>query len=198
MAIETLEMLSNLKERVNTSGEMTQKEKDKEQYFTPKELTRALMSRVPIYGKVFEPCAGKNWITDVLEDHGLTVFTSDIDEEMKTHYHFDATDPGNWDRNYDWVVTNPPFSKAPEILKNAYEHANVGVAFLARLSFLEPCAGRDKFLLRMPPDKLIVLPRVSFSRDGGKDTVTVCWMVWIKKPMNIGRPIEVVPRDILV
>lgn len=191
--------LTRLKKHVSSLA-MTQEEKDKEQYFTRSEITKSLLFRVSINGTIFEPCAGMNHITQVLEDFELRVFTNDIDEKMNTDFHFDASDIKNWDvlnDKIDWVVTNPPFSLAASILKHAYSKATVGVALLARLSFLEPCAGRDKFLVKNPPNKLIVLPRVSFTRDGGTDSVTVAWMIWLKQQHMMSRPIDVVLREML-
>ena len=107
----------------------------------------------------------------------------------------DATKREFWTRwvsSIDFVVTNPPFSLASSILPLAYEHARVGVAFLLRLSYLEPCRDRADWLVQHPLTKLIVLPRISFTGDRKTDSVTCGWFVWIKG--DFSQRIEVVSR----
>ena len=79
--------------------------------------------------------------------------------------------------NFNWVVSNPPFNQAFEILQRAFE-TEANIAFLLRLSFLEPTFQRQEFLAKHPPTKLIVLPRFSFTADGKTDSVTCAWMIW--------------------
>jgi len=57
-----------------------------------------------------------------------------------------------------------------------------GVAFLDRLSFLEPVTKRRNFLLKNKLSNLVVLsPRPKFRSVGSaKDSVTACWFVFQK------------------
>jgi hypothetical protein len=68
------------------------------------------------------------------------------------------------------------------ILENAYRAAHVGVAFLLRLSFLEPTNGRAAWLQAHEAELSHLLifgsPRPSFTDDGRTDSATVAWMVW--------------------
>jgi hypothetical protein len=172
-----------------------------EQYFTPENFTIALLQHVPVLAaKVFEPSSGDGSIAKTLERYENTVITNDIDDDLPADFHFDATYRDVWKmagEGIDWVVTNPPFSAAHHFMKLGYEHAKVGVALLLRLSFLEPCDGRDSFLALNPPHKIIVLPRYSFTQDGHSDSVTCAWMIWFKEPHkhSIEKPISVVPRE---
>ncbi len=70
--------------------------------------------------------------------------------------------------------------------------ARVGVAFLLRLSYLEPCWDRADWLVQHPVSKLIVLPRISFTGDHKTDSVTCGWFVWVKGGTE--QQIEVAPR----
>lgn len=183
-------------------------------YPTPAWATQELLKHVDVKGVVFEPCAGDGAIADVLSNNKIILLKSDLDPKYKYTEAWqpsDATTKEFW--NYwhewmeidfeqpgiDWVVTNPPFSDAATILKQAYAHSNVGVAFLLRLSFLEPCNGRVDFLTENPPVKLIVLPRISFTGDGKTDNVTCAWMVWVKPGYEHlaknNEPIKVIPRN---
>ena len=56
----------------------------------------------------------------------------------------------------------------------------VGVAFLLRLSFVEPTNERGDWLEKNPPTGRITLPRYSFTGDGRSDSVTAEWMIWHK------------------
>jgi hypothetical protein len=89
-------------------------------------------------------------------------------------------DYGDLEPGIDWIVTNPPFNVAAQIVPNAFNHAVKGIAMLLRLSYLEPVEDRGAWLNSHPPSDLIVLPRISFTGDGKTDSVTCAWMVWRK------------------
>lgn len=162
-------------------------------YPTPQLATRELLSRVNIRGRVLECCSGAgDIVTPLTEDKRITlVDTNDLDRRHLAKWHEDATDAAWWKTlpEYDWIVTNPIFLSAHKILPLAVKHAKIGVAFLLRITYLEPCEGRGLWLSELPPDGLIVLPRISFTEDGGTDSATCAWMVW--GWMN-GAPIQVV------
>ena len=143
---------------------------------------------------VFEPCAGDLAIAKVLKQRGaMIVQTNDIDEARPTEYHFDATSLYGWvaalgGTQYDWIITNAPFTSAAEILPNAWRYARVGLACLLRLTFLEPTRNRAVWLESMAPylEQLIVFsqPRPAFALNKhgkpGTDSVTTAWFVWLK------------------
>ncbi|WP_299491213.1 hypothetical protein [Acaryochloris sp. IP29b_bin.137] len=148
------------------------------------------MSKNPIGGSVLEPCAGRNAISDMLDSYGSIdiVHSSDllwpVGPGRTTN---DATDPQYWAEapKVDWVVTNPPFNVAEKILPLAYEHADRGVAFLLRLSYLEPCNGRKEWLKQHSDQMkrvIVVSPRIRFRSDTkGSDSVTCAWLIWDKQ-----------------
>jgi hypothetical protein len=146
---------------------------DREFYPTGKKLVDILLENIKLKGRVFECCNGQGHISRYLNNP----ITNDITTG------FDATNHMYWNDinpKPDWTVTNPPFSSAIKILYNAVHYSTLGVAFLLRLSFLEPTKDRVRFLSEKPPNKLIVLPRYSFSGDGKTDSVTCAWMIWDK------------------
>src|SRR5688572_7789216 len=113
-------------------------------YPTTAWATEDLLRHVDIRGAILEPCVGDRSIANVLSERlGGTVYTNDIDRRWSAHEHADATDPKWWAevlqaQAIDWVVTNPPFNVAAEILPLAFKRARVGVAMLLRLTYLEP------------------------------------------------------------
>ena len=154
---------------------------DSEFYRTPAWATAILLERMSCDGAVLEPCSGDGAITDILRSGKRLVRTNDINVTMDADDHADAADPDTWVRwngQFDWVVSNPPFSKAHAIVPLAVAAARSGVAMLLRLSWLEPCEDRVEWLAENPPRALIVLPRISFSGDGKTDSVTCAWMIW--------------------
>lgn len=166
-----------------------------DQYFTPKWVTEELLLVIPSIAssKTFEPCAGLGGISKVIS----ASHTNDLDKSFDTNTHEDATNRLAWERfpTCDWVVTNPPYANDAgfKILRHAYAHAKLGVAFLMRLSFLEPTQHRQEWLYNNPPDLMIVLPRVRFI---GKtpDFVTSAWFVWYKTIILGPRGIKVSNR----
>jgi hypothetical protein len=155
-------------------------------YETPPHYIAALLGEVNVFGTVFEPCVGEGAIADALRKVPAVgrICTNDIDQEWVADTHVDAREVDawlGWIKPFDWVVTNPPFSDELPILEQALDYAP-NVAFLARLSFLEPTEEREYFLEQHAPDQIIVLPRYSFRpNDAGKrqtDSVTCAWLVW--------------------
>ena len=164
-------------------------------YFTPTWQTEALMRRLPLAPlapTVLECCSGDCSLSDVLTDYKIRATLNDIDPARDAHLHLDATKMESWKRfgRHDWVITNPPFNSAFEILERAVQHVNVGVAMLLRISFLEPTLQRGFWLSKNPPQRVIILPRWSYKGNGKTDSVTTAWMVWAK---HLPPLMEVVP-----
>lgn len=153
-------------------------------YPTSDWMTEQLLARVPqISGQVLEPCTGNDDMTRVLRKHsGIElVTTNDIDPIRTADFHLDARTPEIYTvKEFDWIVTNPPFSDGIKIVQLAYEHSKKGCAMLLRLTFLEPTNDRGPWLAEHPPTYQLTLPRYSFTGDGNTDSVTTAWFVWEK------------------
>ena len=163
-------------------------------YPTPEPITKALLGVADIGGLVFEPCAGNSAITRVLAESPkvIQVIESDLTWNQNSPIPGDATLFDFWQywtKDFelypDWVVTNPPFNQASQILQKSWENSTIGCAFLLRLSFMEPVKNRTAFL-RMNSDCLRyiipVSPRPRFRKDTkGSDSVTCAWFVWDKR-----------------
>jgi len=152
-------------------------------YETPAHYMEPLLQLIgPLTGlRVYEPCVGRGHISRYLTD-ARELRTNDIDPACPADTHFDARLLDAWQtpEPWDWTITNPPFSDELLILNRAIEHSH-NIAFLARLSFLEPTRSRAIFWDIYPPTDLIILPRYSFRLDDhGRrqtDNVTCCWIV---------------------
>jgi hypothetical protein len=157
-------------------------------YPTPDPLITALIERVPIQGRILEPCAGHGAIAKHFPD----CLTNDAypTGDFKPDFELDATQPEFWkvldlDGGVDWVVTNPPYGElATPIVSHALYHARVGVAMLLRLNWFEPCRDRAELLERFSDQMsqvIIINPRPQFRADTSRgDNITVAWVVWQK------------------
>lgn len=167
-------------------------------YPTPAWATMELLNRISLSGmRILEPCAGDGAIANVLKRTwgDDRVFATDIDPKFldTSDGVFDACDNEIYNLvKPDAIITNPPFSLAHVIVPKAVEKANL-VAMLLRLSWLEPVADRAEWLAKNPPDRLLVLPRISFTGDGKTDSVTCAWFVWETTPFRAIHPIEIIP-----
>lgn len=128
--------------------------------------TRALMhylisSRLMRYGgrtlgdmTVWEPCANRGHMVKPLAEVFGKVIASDIfDYGMGYHVHdflmpykpFHSAEP------VDWVITNPPFRLAEQIILHALEIATQGVAVIVRSAFEEGIDRYYKLYAENPP-----------------------------------------------
>ena len=164
-------------------------------YYTPQFLVEKLLEmydlRLHDHCIILEPCVGNGAIANVLmayinyhEDGEL--ITNDIDKSVDASGHQDAIEllkdlNDDYENHPDWIITNPPFNLAHQIVPLAYNCAKQGIIMLLRLSWLEPCRNRCDFLKAHPPTKLIVCPRVSFTGDGKSDSCTCAWFIWDKR-----------------
>ena len=166
----------------------------RELYPTNDKVTAVLARRLPqIGGHVAEPCAGPGMMVRAIQAHfprANPVTSMDVDPYWSDYVNWigNATDPSDpfWKyTEYDWVITNPPFSIAPAILANAFNNCRVGVAFLLPVTFLEPCEDRGRWLQDHADHmthKITVNPRPKFIADKSTtDNKTVSWFVWKKE-----------------
>lgn len=173
-------------------------------YYTPQgeRAIDLLMQHLPIYDKLrlLEPCAGLGALVEPLERRGHTVMTADLDPGARVKLYTDsATHP--WPRDtYDGIITNPPFTQAPRMIRHLMQVPRHFSAYLLRLSFLECCANRtDLLAVDSGLWRIVVTPRYSF-RGQGKDSVTTAWFIWrrghvgyptiISEPQHLHNPQE--------
>ena len=177
---------------LNEPSPFTERHED-DFYETPARLTKELLDRVPISGSVLEPCCGKNAIADVLDNQpNIKAVGTDINLDGLGKP-TDATTKKYWEAwrshfkehygGLNWVVTNPPFNQAHLILPLALEYSSVGVAFLLRNTYTEPCQNRDKWLIANSDRhryRIEINPRPQFREEKGSDSASVSWLVWQK------------------
>ena len=154
-----------------------------DQYYTPSVAVNAFLDSIDfkLSGNVLEPFSGEGAISDALFERGFKVFTNDLDPNNKANHRLDLAIALNWNKlpPANWIITNPPFNLAPQVIPLAFNHCQSGLIVLLRLSYLEPCRNRVRFLQEYPPTQLWVTPRISFTGKG-TDSITTAWFVWDK------------------
>jgi hypothetical protein len=171
-----------------------------DQYYTPSLAVNQFLDNLDfdLFGVILEPCNGEGAISKELVKRGYQVITNDLDSNNEADTHLDLSVPLNWRliEDVDFIVTNPPFNLAPEIISLAHLKAKRGVIALLRLSFIEPCLNRVNFLVDNPPSQMIITPRISFTGNG-TDSITTAWFIWLKDEdlrASIKQPIKVLSK----
>lgn len=164
---------------------------DFEFYETPEPFTHWLFQEIEIYGRVFEPCVGDGAIQRATWPPNRRIwFTNDLDSRWPADVHKDATDRTLWEAHeFDWTVSNPPFTPALDIIEHALAFSKVGVAMHLRASIHEvlKTGKRRTWMAEHCPTGILWLPRFAYqrSRTTGKwttDSVCACWVIWLNDP----------------
>ena len=171
---------------------------------TPPWATRALLRYViagpsmAVEGSAWEPCAGLGHMSDTLRESFDTVRASDVyaypvegggDAGRFEIDRFDFLDEAAIVRapEVDWIITNPPFSKASAMLGHALLKARLGVAFLLRMQWLEgETRFREVYADRAPSLVAPFVERVPMCEGGldpeGSTATMYAWFVWLREP----------------
>lgn len=153
-------------------------------YTTSREAVEKLLS-VESFVKIWEPACGLLHISNVLEEHGYYVWSTDIDSRGLDIPEIDFLKcTGKWDGD---IVTNPPYSLAEEFVRKSLEmiQPNNKVAMLLRLQFLEG-QKRRKLFDEYPPFFVYVFSkRINCPKNGDlskpqHSTMSFAWFVWRK------------------
>lgn len=204
------------------AGPRADKRRQLDAYLTPMRATAALIEHLPeLRGQtLLDPCCGDGRMALQLAQAGRfsRVHLNDVHEERLAHAEGvlrsagvsvwtsrrDAADPGLYVPAPDLTATNPPWSAAGDIARAALRHTRRMVALLLRQTWLEPCGaspraprGDRRWLVQLPPTRLINVGRISYSGDGATDSAPSAWFIWCREP---GGPwqrgtIEIVGRE---
>ena len=153
-------------------------------YATEPKAVELLLAEETFANNILEPCCGQKHITNVLEQAGYTVKSSDlIDRNVGADIQdfFEITD---WDGD---IISNPPYKNALDFVKHSLEIVKEGskVAMFLKILFLEGKT-RKEFFEKHPPKVIYVASgRLNCAKNGDFDKYTtgaVCyaWFVWEK------------------
>lgn len=159
-------------------------------YPTPHWAVKALLEKESFAGPVWEPACGKGDIVHVLQNHGLDVWATDIEERG---FEDQVCDFLKSDFRCANIITNPPFNLANRFVLKALELATEKVAMLMKLSFFEGRQRYEKIFAKQPPNAALVFSsRITFFKSDDLKNLTEmsggtaahAWFVWdMKNPV---------------
>lgn len=155
-------------------------------YGTDPRSTRALLEVEKFDDFIWEPCAGHHMMTNVLEEAGYDVMSTDIadygfGDEIVNFLELPDEEFHDGD-----IVTNPPYGLSTEFAVKALNIIKPGhkVAMFLRTLFLEGCKRYEKLFKENPPKTIYVFMnrQVSDKNDDFNkgSAVSYSWFVWEK------------------
>jgi hypothetical protein len=163
-------------------------------YATPAEVTVALLDFLEGKGLIepgyciWEPACGSLAMADVMIDRKYHVLASDLHPQFEWMIPYDFL---HADEKCDWIITNPPFSKATEFITHALELGKP-CAFLLKSQFWHAKSRLDLFR-ENPPSYVLPLtwrPDFLYGAKSGSPTMECLWTVWARSQETIYYPLE--------
>lgn len=151
-------------------------------YATPPEVTVALLDFLECKGLldphdiIWEPACGSGAMTEVMLDRGYGVLGTDLHPQDPDIAPEDFLKSNN---ACNWIITNPPFSKATEFITHALE-LRKPCAFLLKSQFWH-AKSRLELFRENPPSYVLPLtwrPDFLFGAKSGSPTMECLWTVW--------------------
>ena len=162
-------------------------------YATPPEVTVALLDFledrgiITPYCTIWEPACGGLAMVEVLLDREYHVIGSDLHPQIECMLPLDFM---HADEKCDWIITNPPFSKAAEFITHALELGKP-CAFLLKSQFWHAKSRLNLFRENPPAYVLPLTWRPDFLYGAKSGSPTILWTVWYPgKHESIYYPLE--------
>lgn len=139
-------------------------------------------------GMVWEPACGEGHMVEVLAEYFHDAIGSDVHDYGRGYpvgsFVGVGADVMKLNSAPQWIITNPPFNLAEEFVRRALVTATVGVAMLARTTFIEsdtrfPLFSGIAFAANCPFASR--LPMVQGQWDPKASSATsYAWFIWLK------------------
>lgn len=163
-------------------------------YATPPEVTVALLEfleskkLISPQATIWEPAAGSLAMAKVMLAREYRVVVSDLHPQVPWMVSIDFL---HWDERCDWIITNPPFSKATKFITHALKLGKP-CAFLLKSQFWHAKSRLDLFR-ENPPSYVLPLtwrPDFLYGAKSGSPTMECLWTVWAGEDETIYYPLE--------
>ena len=147
---------------------------------TPAWATYALMDNEKFEGDIWECACGDGAMSEVIEDFGNTVISSDLFDRGYGEIGVDFLESK---QGHDNIITNPPYNSAQGFVETASKVARKKFALLLRLAFLEGANRANTIFSHIPPSRVWVFSeRITFypknAKRAGSGTTAYAWFVW--------------------
>lgn len=157
-------------------------------YATEPKAIDLLLEVETFQNNVWECCCGEGHLSERLKSHGYNVKSTDL---IDRGYGTGGIDFLTQTKLFNGdIITNPPYSKAKEVIEKALSLIPNGnkVAMFLKIQFLEGKARKELFLTKPPKtiyvssSRLLCAKNGEFQkmRDGGGSAVAYAWYLWIK------------------
>ncbi|HEX9789697.1 MAG TPA: hypothetical protein VGA60_03460 [Kiloniellales bacterium] len=151
-------------------------------YPTPQWATFALIDNEPFKGDIWECACGDGAMSNVLEQTGNRIISSDLYDRGFGEIGHDFL---NTTRRAPNIITNPPYHSAQGFVSSALKQTERKFALLLRLAFLEGANRARTIFDPTPPSRVwIFSERITFYMKGaeraGSGTTAYAWFVWDK------------------
>ena len=169
-------------------------------YATPTEVTVALLDFLEDKGLIergdliWEPACGSGAMERVMLNRGYPVWGTDLHPQIPDTPSVDFLQSH---RPCNWIITNPPFSKATEFITHALELGKP-CAFLLKSQFWHAKSRLDLFR-ENPPSYVLPLtwrPDFLYGAKSGSPTMECLWTVWSGDHETIYYPLEK-PKEVI-
>ena len=163
-------------------------------YATPPEVTVALLDFLESKGlisppaTIWEPAYGSGEMAEVMLDREYRITISDLYPQFRWMTPRDFLQASE---KCDWIITNPPFSKATEFITHALK-LEKPCAFLLKSQFWH-ARSRLELVRENPPSYVLPLtwrPDFLYGAKSGSPTMECLWTVWAGSRETLYWPLE--------
>lgn len=125
--------------------------------YTPPYALEPLLPYIPPGARVWEPCAGADYLGDALRMRGYHVVSTDISLNPRCDLFTMSTPPG-----VDLIVTNPPYSIKPRVIAELLRRGLPWALLVPTETISDSRRTRDLFPSREAIEQMYLDGRVSF------------------------------------
>lgn len=175
------------------SGTSTTRDRVEDDYYaTPYGGTELLLDNVNFTGNFLEPCVGGGHIAEIIKRYyNVEIFGSDLVDRGYPNTLVADFLTHKFDRKFDNIITNPPYSLAQEFLEKGMEVVNDNgkIAMFLKIQFLEGAKRREMFIHYPPKYIYVFSKRQNPWRNGSQvdekgkpwaSTMCFAWFIWEK------------------
>lgn len=147
---------------------------DADFYVTPEGAFKPLIPWLPRQTYFWEPCCGDGRLIRWLRESGREAGGADLNP--RPEWPCDPVDFLEDESPRNFIITNPPFSRAQECVDRALSNSTE-VMMLLRLNFLGAQKRREWWRMNEPSALFVLSARPDFTGGGG-DSCEYAWFYW--------------------